>query len=161
MRDKGQNLPRANGFPVGRLGAYKAWVNSEYGRDSVDLYIGLYDHMGISKPKHLEFDKKDDKIVWVEHEEGGKLKPLFSIGEISDATPIFVAIAEALHDAGYYPRIENSERIISEALSKERLEQIEYLRKQMEKTHGKILENIATAISGKIINDTDVNHGTT
>ena len=137
--DKGQNVGRTNGFPTGRMGCYNAFVGGEWGSDKIRVYIKKYDPNGIGKPRSMVFNKKTGSVDFVEYEDGTVPESLFGIANIMDADAIFVALAEALHHAGYYPEVDNRERITAQALAEERKEQVEYLKKQQEYVTQKLL----------------------
>ncbi len=139
--DKGQNIGRVNGFPAGRFGCYSVHVGGrDYADDTVNISICKYDPNGVGKPQTLVFNKKTGFVEFVEYEDRTIPDSLFGLRQIIDADAILIALAEALHREGYYPEVDNRERITAQALAKERKENIEYLRKQQERVVDKILE---------------------
>ena len=138
---KQRQVSRENGFPVGIRGSYKARVGSiDYADDYITVFIRKYDPNGVSGPESLVFDKKSGNVKFVKCDTTYIQEYLFRISAMDDSDAIMVALAEALYDSGYYPEVDNRERITAQALAEERKESIEYLRKQQEKIVDKLLE---------------------
>ena len=132
-------IPRVQGFPKGIKGCYRSVIwQKDYCTDTKGLYLSCYDDQGVRKTASLTIE--DGKLKWVERNNGEQSVPLFEISENIDVDVIFTALAEGLHQAGYYPEVDNRERITAQALSEERKEQVDYLRKQQEKVVDKLLE---------------------
>ena len=81
----------------------------------------------------------DGIVVWVEIEEFvAERPPVFARFPHGEWSPVMTALVESLKNDGIVVEIDKAQRISAQAVSEERKEQIDYLRKQ----HNKILNRL-------------------
>ena len=108
---------------------YKCFVKQELWNDRIELFL-----TGWNETNDLAsyYTIKNGELV------GHKLKEGETIPESLLKTSgrnyqLLQAIVDGLKEAGYVAEVDNAQRIVSEATAKERKEQIDWLRTQIEK----------------------------
>lgn len=106
---------------------YKCFVKIEPWNDAIEIHL-LGHNIG-EQPYY--FNIKNSKLEAHKRNEGEMLKePLL---RIMGKENILLALVEGLKEAGYVAEVDNAQRITSEAIAKERKEEISWLRIQIEK----------------------------
>ena len=109
---------------------FRIYRNPEFS-DKVSLYLWAYDGANSYscqiKEGLLELSPKED---------GEAGEPFLTSG--IDTSPVLRALTEGLKDAGYVAEVDNAQRLTSEAVAKERKDEIDWLRGEVSKLLEKV-----------------------
>lgn len=110
---------------------YKCYIKSEVWNDRYEIY--LTSHQPMESDSCYYYTIKNGQLGQHKRKEGEIIKePLLKFtGE--QGKNILSALVEGLKEAGYVAEVDNAQRITSEAVAKERKEEISWLRTQIEK----------------------------
>lgn len=105
---------------------FKFYINNDLGSDATNCYLLAWD-----MNENFYNCTIADGFLQVEKREPNTKpsKPFMAFRGLDGSRSILQAICEGLKDTGIIAEVDNAQRITSEAVAKERKDEIEYLRK--------------------------------